>query len=134
MIKNYTGDVLNFGRAVERFKSEHVIQEKPVPKIVMVIVGDDVGVVNENDDDEGGVGQRSLAGTVLVDKLAGAYAADGGSLKAAKQAAEYVANHTFSIGCALNVASIPVQGFPRTLQDDEIEVGMGIHNEPGFEK
>ncbi|KAF9022134.1 hypothetical protein BGZ52_001213 [Haplosporangium bisporale] len=134
VIKNYTGDVLNFGRAVERFKSEHVNQGKPVPKVAMVIVGDDVGVVNENDDDEGGVGQRGLAGTVLVYKLAGACAADGGSLEAVKQVAEYVASHTFSIGCALNAASIPGQGFPRTLNDDEIEVGMGIHNEPGFER
>ncbi|KAG0353352.1 Dihydroxyacetone kinase 2 [Podila minutissima] len=134
VIKNYTGDVLNFGRAVERFKSEHVNQGKPVPKVAMVIVGDDVGVVNENDDDEGGVGRRGLAGTVLVYKLAGACAADGGSLEAVKQVAEYVAHHTFSIGCALDAASVPGQGFPRTLQDDEVEVGMGIHNEPGFEK
>ncbi|KAF9975794.1 Dihydroxyacetone kinase 2 [Actinomortierella ambigua] len=133
VIKNYTGDVLNFGRAVERFKSEHVNQGKPVPKVAMVVVGDDVGVLNESAD-EGGVGQRGLAGTVLVYKLAGACAADGGSLQAVQQVAEYVANHTFSIGCALNAASIPGQGFPRTLQDDEIEVGMGIHNEPGFEK
>lgn len=134
VIKNYTGDVLNFGRAVERFKSEHVNQGKPQPKVAMVVVGDDVGVVNENDDDEGGVGRRGLAGTVLVYKLAGACAAKGRSLDKVKEVAEYVAANTFTIGCALNAASVPGQGFPRTLEDDEIEVGMGIHNEPGFEK
>ncbi|KAF9961311.1 Dihydroxyacetone kinase 2, partial [Modicella reniformis] len=134
VIKNYTGDVLNFGRAVERFKSERVNHGKPLPKVVMVVVGDDVGVVNPNDDEEGGVGRRGLAGTVLAYKLAGARAANGGTLDQVKQIAEYVASHTFTIGCALNATSVPGQGMPRTLKDDEIEVGMGIHNEPGFEK
>ncbi|KAG0338460.1 Dihydroxyacetone kinase 2 [Podila humilis] len=145
VIKNYTGDVLNFGRAVERFKSEHVNQGLPVPKVAMVVVGDDVGVVsqnhsgdNNNDDDddeeEGGVGRRGLAGTVLVNKLAGSCAANGGSLEQVHQIATYVAQNTFTIGCGLDAASIPGQGYPRTLKSDEIEVGMGIHNEPGFEK
>ncbi|KAJ2459715.1 Dihydroxyacetone kinase 2 [Coemansia sp. RSA 2424] len=133
VIKNYTGDVLNFGRAVERFKSESVNQGKPLPKVAMVVVDDDVGVVNPNDDDEGGVGRRGLAGTVLVNKLAGARAASGGSLCQVKAVAEYVISNTFTIGCALNAASVPGQGMPRVLGDDEIEIGMGIHNEPGFE-
>ncbi|KAI7824789.1 Dak1 domain-containing protein [Gamsiella multidivaricata] len=134
VIKNYTGDVLNFGRAVERFKSERVHQDKGQPKVAMVVVNDDVGVINQEDDDEGGVGRRGLAGTVLVYKLAGARAANGGTLQQVKQAAEYGISHTFTIGCALNAASVPGQGLPRTLKDNEIEVGMGIHNEPGFEK
>ncbi|KAK3814911.1 MAG: dihydroxyacetone kinase [Benniella sp.] len=134
VIKNYTGDVLNFGRAVERFKSERVNHGKSLPKVAMVVVGDDVGVINPNDDEEGGVGRRGLAGTVLTNKLAGACAANGGTLSQVKQTAEYVASHTFTIGCALNAASVPGQGLPRTLNDNEIEVGMGIHNEPGFEK
>ncbi|KAJ2894565.1 Dihydroxyacetone kinase 2, partial [Coemansia aciculifera] len=133
VIKNYTGDVLNFGRAVERFKSESVNQGKPLPKVAMVVVDDDVGVVNPNDDDEGGVGRRGLAGTVLVNKLAGARAASGGSLGQVKAVADYVITNTFTIGCALNAASVPGQGMPRVLNDDEIEIGMGIHNEPGFE-
>ncbi|KAJ2757075.1 Dihydroxyacetone kinase 2 [Coemansia pectinata] len=133
VIKNYTGDVLNFGRAVERFKSESVNQGKPLPKVAMVVVDDDVGVVNPNDDDEGGVGRRGLAGTVLVNKFAGARAASGGSLSQVKEVAEYVISNTFTIGCALNAASVPGQGLPRVLGDDEIEIGMGIHNEPGFE-
>ncbi|KAF9097858.1 Dihydroxyacetone kinase 2 [Mortierella sp. AD031] len=134
VIKNYTGDVLNFGRAVERFKSERVHQGKTMPKVAMVVVGDDVGVVNPNDDEEGGVGRRGLAGTVLAYKLAGARAANGDSLEEVKRTIEYVACHTFTIGCALNAASVPGQGMPRSLKEGEIEVGMGIHNEPGFEK
>ncbi|KAF9906631.1 Dihydroxyacetone kinase 2 [Linnemannia zychae] len=134
VIKNYTGDVLNFGRAVERFKSERVHQGKTSPKVAMVVVGDDVGVVNPNDDEEGGVGRRGLAGTVLAYKLAGASAANGDSLEQVKKTIEYVASHTFTIGCALNAASVPGQGMPRSLKENEIEVGMGIHNEPGFEK
>ncbi|KAJ1728809.1 Dihydroxyacetone kinase 2 [Coemansia biformis] len=134
VIKNYTGDVLNFGRAVERFKSERVNSGKPLPKVATIVVGDDVGVVNPNDDDEGGVGRRGLAGTVLVNKLAGAKAASGGTLEQVKATADYVAAHTFTIGCALNAASVPGLGMPRQLEDDEVEVGMGIHNEPGFEK
>ncbi|KAI9502529.1 Dak1 domain-containing protein [Coemansia spiralis] len=133
VIKNYTGDVLNFGRAVERFKSECVNHGKPLPKVATVVVDDDVGVVNPNDDDEGGVGRRGLAGTVLVYKIAGARAASGGTLDQVKADAEYVVSHTFTIGCALNAASVPGQGMPRSLKDNEIEIGMGIHNEPGFE-
>ncbi|KAJ2797823.1 Dihydroxyacetone kinase 2, partial [Coemansia guatemalensis] len=133
VIKNYTGDVLNFGRAVERFKSESVNNGKPLPKVATVVVDDDVGVVNPNDDEEGGVGRRGLAGTVLVYKLAGAMAASNGSLEQVKEVADYVISHTFTIGCALNAASVPGQGMPRSLKDDEIEIGMGIHNEPGFE-
>ncbi|KAJ2783895.1 Dihydroxyacetone kinase 2 [Coemansia javaensis] len=134
VIKNYTGDVLNFGRAVERFKSERVNAGHPMPKVAMVVVGDDVGVVNPNDDDEGGVGRRGLAGTVLVNKAAGAMAAAGGALEQVAAMAGYVSEHTFTIGCALNAASVPGQGMPRELEANEIEVGMGIHNEPGFAK
>ncbi|KAF8955819.1 hypothetical protein BGZ46_002540 [Entomortierella lignicola] len=134
VIKNYTGDVLNFGRAVERFKSERVNQGKPLPKVAMSIVGDDVGVVNPKDDEEGGVGRRGLAGTVLTYKVAGACATNGGTLEQVKEIADYIISHTFTIGCALNAASVPGQGMPRTLDDNEIEIGMGIHNEPGFEK
>ncbi|KAJ2080234.1 Dihydroxyacetone kinase 2 [Coemansia sp. RSA 988] len=133
VIKNYTGDVLNFGRAVERFKSECVNNGKPLPKVATVVVDDDVGVVNPNDDEEGGVGRRGLAGTVLVYKLAGAMAASNGTLEQVKEVADYVISHTFTIGCALNAASVPGQGMPRSLEDNEIEIGMGIHNEPGFE-
>ncbi|KAJ1752003.1 Dihydroxyacetone kinase 2 [Coemansia sp. RSA 1821] len=133
VIKNYTGDVLNFGRAVERFKSECLNQGKPLPKVAMVVVDDDVGVVNPNDDDEGGVGRRGLAGTVLVYKIAGALAAQGGSLDQVKAIADYTISHTFTIGCALNAASVPGTGMPRSLKDNEMEIGMGIHNEPGFE-
>ncbi|KAG0005254.1 hypothetical protein BGZ79_006001 [Entomortierella chlamydospora] len=134
LIMNYTGDVLNFGRAVERFKSERVNQGKSLPKVTMAVVGDDVGVVNPKDDEEGGVGRRGIAGTVLTNKIAGACAASGGTLEQVKQVAEYVISHTFTIGCALNAASVPGQGMPRTLGENEIEIGMGIHNEPGFEK
>ncbi|KAJ2786763.1 Dihydroxyacetone kinase 2 [Coemansia interrupta] len=133
VIKNYTGDILNFGRAVERFKSERVNHGKGMPKVETVVVDDDVGVVNPNDDAEGGVGRRGLAATVLVYKLAGAQAAAGASLAEVKAVAEYAIANSFTIGCALNAASVPGQGMPRSLNDNEIEIGMGIHNEPGFE-
>ncbi|KAI7827320.1 hypothetical protein BX661DRAFT_183043 [Kickxella alabastrina] len=133
VIKNYTGDVLNFGRAIERFKSERVNHGKPLPNVTTVVVDDDVGVVNPNDDSEGGVGRRGLAGTVLAYKLAGAQAAAGGSLEQVKNIADYAVSHSFTIGCALNAASVPGQGMPRSLKDNEVEIGMGIHNEPGFE-
>ncbi|KAJ2636438.1 Dihydroxyacetone kinase 2 [Coemansia sp. RSA 1286] len=132
VIKNYTGDVLNFGRAVERFKSERVNHNLPLPKVATVVVDDDVGVVNPNDDEEGGVGRRGLAATVLVYKLAGACATAGGSLDQVKAVAEYAISNSFTIGCALNAASVPGQGMPRSLDSDEMEIGMGIHNEPGF--
>ncbi|KAJ2130226.1 Dihydroxyacetone kinase 2, partial [Coemansia sp. RSA 678] len=112
VIKNYTGDVLNFGRAVERFKSERANSRKPPPHIAMVVVDDDVGVVNPNDDAEGGVGRRGLAGTVLVYKVAGAMAVMGGTLDKVKEVAEYTVKHTFTIGCALNAASVPGIGMP----------------------
>ncbi|KAJ2725955.1 Dihydroxyacetone kinase 2 [Coemansia sp. Benny D115] len=133
VIKNYTGDVLNFGRAIERFKSERVSHGKPLPKVATVVVDDDVGVVNPNDDNEGGVGRRGLAATILVYKLAGALAKAGGTLEQVKSIAEYAVSNSFTIGCALNAASVPGLGMPRSLKDNEVEIGMGIHNEPGFE-
>ncbi|KAG0196005.1 Dihydroxyacetone kinase 2 [Mortierella sp. GBA30] len=134
IIKNYTGDILNFGRAVERFKSERVNSGRLLPNVAMVVVNDDVGVVNSSDDEQGGVGRRGLAGTVLTYKIAGACAANGGTLEQVKETALYVISHTFTIGCALNAASVPGLGMPRVLETNEMEIGMGIHNEPGFEK
>ncbi|KAJ1677159.1 Dihydroxyacetone kinase 2, partial [Spiromyces aspiralis] len=130
IVKNYTGDILNFGRAIERFKAERVSRNNEHdPKVEMVVVGDDVGVVGEESED---VGRRGLAATILVHKVAGALAAIGAPLDEVKSTAEFVCANAFTVGCALEAASVPAAGKPRHLGADQIEVGMGIHNEPGF--
>ncbi|PVU88780.1 hypothetical protein BB561_005699 [Smittium simulii] len=106
IVKNYTGDILNFGRAIESFKSEQ----------------------SEKID----VGRRGLSGTILVNKIACAAAATGASFEAVEKIAQFAAENVFTVGCALDPASVPGSGLPRLLDTKQIEFGMGIHNEPGF--
>ncbi|KAI1197164.1 dihydroxyacetone kinase [Nemania serpens] len=125
-VMNYTGDVLNFGMAVEKAKAAGV-------KVEMVIVGDDVGVGREKG---GKVGRRGIAGTVLVHKISGALAAQGASLEQAHQVAKLIADNLVSVGASLEHVHVPGRapldpGAEGSLAADEIEVGMGIHNEPG---
>ncbi|KAJ1920251.1 Dihydroxyacetone kinase 2 [Mycoemilia scoparia] len=140
IVKNYTGDILNFGRAIERFKAERMESSggskgQSPPQIEMIVVDDDVGVIDEDDDDKGGVGRRGLAATVLVHKVCGALAATGSCLEEIKRIAKFVVKNSFTIGCALESASVPGgHGKPRQLPSDQLEIGMGIHNEPGFGK
>jgi len=127
IVMNYTGDVLNFGMAVEKAKASGLDVE-------MVVVGDDAGVGRTAG---GKVGRRGIAGTVLVQKIAGALAATGASLKDVYSIAQKVSENTVSIGSSL--AHVHVPGRSKTdvedeLKIDEIEVGMGIHNEPGSER
>lgn len=122
VVMNYTGDVLNFGMAVEKAKAAGIPCE-------MVVMGDDAGVGRAKG---GKVGRRGIAGTVLVHKIAGALAAQGGSLQEVHKAAQVVADNTVSIGSSLSHVHVPgreqveVEG---ELKEDEVEVGMGIHNE-----
>lgn len=125
-VMNYTGDVLNFGMAVEKAKAAGV-------KAEMVIVGDDVGVGREKG---GKVGRRGIAGTVLVHKIAGALAAQGASLEQVHQVAKLTADNLVSVGASLEHVHVPGRAplnpeAEGSLGVDEIEVGMGIHNEPG---
>ncbi|OLY84475.1 Dihydroxyacetone kinase 1 [Smittium mucronatum] len=130
IVKNYTGDILNFGRAIERFKAFQASKNITGTKVAMVVVGDDVGVVNENEEVD--VGRRGLSGTIFVHKIASSAAANGHTFEYVEKIANYVANNVFTIGSALSPSSIPGSGMPRILGNDQVEFGMGIHNEPGF--
>lgn len=122
-VMNYTGDVLNFGMAVEKARAAGLAVE-------MVVVGDDVGVGREK---AGKVGRRGIAGTVLVLKIAGALAAQGRPLDEVAKVARLTADNLVSVGASLEHVHVPgrkvVAG--EGLKDGEVEVGMGIHNEPG---
>ncbi|KAI6089461.1 dihydroxyacetone kinase [Hypoxylon rubiginosum] len=125
-VMNYTGDVLNFGMAVEKAKAAGLDVE-------MVVVGDDVGVGREKG---GKVGRRGIAGTVLVHKVAGALAALGRPLDQVYHVAKLTAANLVSVGASLEHVHVPGRAAPdpnsaESLRADEVEVGMGIHNEPG---
>ncbi|KAK3350957.1 putative glycerone kinase isoform [Neurospora tetraspora] len=127
VVMNYTGDVLNFGLAVEKAKAAGV-------NVEMVVVGDDVGVGRTK---AGKVGRRGIAGTVLVQKIAGALAAQGRSLKEVTKVANLVAENIVSVGASLEHVHVPgrraeAEGAEfKVLREGEVEIGMGIHNEQG---
>lgn len=121
VIKNYSGDVMNFTMAQELAEMEDI----PVRS---VIVRDDVAVP----DSTFSTGRRGIAGTVFVHKCAGAKAAAGGDLDAVAEVAQKVIDNVRSMGMAMTPCVLPGVGKPGfTLGEDEIEVGMGIHGEPG---
>lgn len=125
-VMNYTGDVLNFGMAVEKAKAAGINAE-------MLVVGDDVGVGREKG---GKVGRRGIAGTVLVQKIAGALAAKGASLEDVYKVAKLAADNLVSVGASLEHVHVPGRaaidpGSSESLGVKEVEIGMGIHNEPG---
>jgi dihydroxyacetone kinase len=123
VVMNYTGDILNFGMAVEKA----IAAGKTVQ---MVVVGDDVGVGRKK---TGKVGRRGIAGTVLVLKIAGALAAHGRSLEEVAKVARLTAANIVSVGASLEHVHVPgrVVDTSEGLAPGEVEVGMGIHNEPG---
>lgn len=124
IIKNYTGDVLNFEMAAELAEAEGI-------KVAHVIVNDDVAVENSSSTP----GRRGIAGTVFVHKIAGAKADLGGSLEEVKLVAEKTVANVRSIGMAIRPCVIPAAGEPTfTLKENEMEVGIGIHGEPGIER
>jgi dihydroxyacetone kinase len=128
VVMNYTGDVLNFGMAVEKAKAAGV-------QVEMVVVGDDVGVGRTKG---GKVGRRGIAGTVLVQKIAGALAVGGGSLEDLERTARLAAENVVSIGASLSHVHVPgrsaAEPSDKDLKESEVEIGMGIHNEPGSER
>jgi dihydroxyacetone kinase-like protein len=124
IVKNYTGDVLNFETAADLAEAEGVT-------VRTVIINDDVAVK----DSLYTAGRRGVAGTVLVEKIAGAAAQRGDSLDEVADIAEKVNAQTRSMGVALTPCVVPHAGEPSfTLADDEIEIGIGIHGEPGRER
>jgi dihydroxyacetone kinase len=123
IVKNYTGDRLNFGLAAELARAEGIAVET-------VVVADDVALAAE-----AGAGRRGLAGTVLVHKVAGAAAAAGLPLDEVARRAQRVADTVGTMGLALSPCTVPAAGSPGfLLEADEIEWGLGIHGEPGVER
>jgi dihydroxyacetone kinase len=124
IVKNYTGDRLNFGLAAEIARSEGVAVE-------MVVVADDVALAAS----EANAGRRGIAGTVLVHKVAGATAAAGLPLAAVRQAAMAAIAKVGTFGVALTPCTVPAVGRPGfELGADEIELGLGIHGEAGVRR
>ncbi len=124
IVKNYTGDRLNFGLAAELIRAEGIPVE-------IVVVADDVSLRDTVERRR----RRGIAGTVLVHKIAGAAAAAGRNLADVAALARRAADSVGSVGVALNGCTLPGAargGFD--LADDEIELGLGIHGEPGVKR
>jgi dihydroxyacetone kinase-like protein len=124
IVKNYTGDVLNFRLAAELAADEGT-------EVASVLVDDDVAV----QDSLYTAGRRGTGATVFVEKIAGAAAERGETLKVVADLAREVNQRSRSFGVALTACTIPANGQPGfDLPDDEIELGVGIHGEPGRER
>jgi dihydroxyacetone kinase len=125
IIKNYSGDVMNFDGAAEMAEEEDEI------RVEKVYVNDDVAVM----DSLYTVGRRGVAGTIFVHKIAGALAETGATLEEVKNIAERVIANVRSMGVALTSCTVPAQGKPTfDIGDGEMELGVGIHGEPGVSR
>ena len=121
IIKNYTGDVLNFEMAAELADAEGI-------EVASVITNDDVAV----QDSLYTAGRRGVGVTVLLEKIVGGLAETGAPLAAIKELAQRVNNQGRSMGMALTSCTVPAAGKPTfELGEDEMEIGIGIHGEPG---
>ena len=124
VVKNYTGDVINFKLAEEAAREEGVACDH-------VVVNDDVAVGTPTQREQ----RRGVAGTVFVHKCAGAAAEAGKPLAEVKRVAEKVIDNVRTMGVAIAPCTVPAAGKPGfTLADDEIEMGVGIHGEPGIRR
>ncbi|MFO1442459.1 dihydroxyacetone kinase subunit DhaK [Bacillus sp. Bva_UNVM-123] len=124
IIKNYTGDVMNFEMAAELAEAEGI-------QVAKVIVNDDIAVK----DSTYTIGKRGIAGTIFVHKIAGAKAELGASLEEVAATANHVIENLCSMGMALTPCTVPAAGKPGfSIGEDEIEIGTGIHGEPGIER
>jgi len=124
VIKNYTGDIMNFEMAAEMAEAEGI-------DVKQVVVNDDVAVENSTYT----TGRRGIAGTIFIHKIAGAAAEAGKSLNKVQSIANKVVNNVRSMGMSLTPCTIPAAGKPGfELEEDEMEVGLGIHGEPGTYK
>jgi phosphoenolpyruvate---glycerone phosphotransferase subunit DhaK len=121
VVKNYTGDVLNFQMAADMAEDEGI-------EVVPVVINDDVAV----EDSLYTAGRRGTGATVFVEKIAGALAEEGADLAAVAAVAREVNDRSRSFGVALSSCIVPAAGKPTfELGDSEIELGIGIHGEPG---
>lgn len=124
VIKNYSGDVMNFEMAQELAEMEGI-------DVASVVVDDDIAVENSLYTQ----GQRGVAGTILVHKILGYAAEAGQSLDEIKSLADKLVPHIKTIGLALSGATVPEVGKPGfVLAENEFEYGVGIHGEPGYRK
>ena len=122
IVKNYTGDVMNFEMAAELAAADSGVE------VVSVVTDDDVAV----QDSTWTAGRRGVGVTVLLEKIAGAAAEQGRSLKEVADVAREVNANGRSMGIALTSCTVPANGKPTfDLGEDEMEVGVGIHGEPG---
>lgn len=119
IVKNYTGDRLNFGLAAEKARALG-------KKVEMVVVADDIAIPGINQ-------PRGVAGTLFVHKIAGHLAESGASLATVAEAARRVARSTVSLGISLNSCTLPGIGREDRVPPDKAELGLGIHGEPGVE-
>jgi len=118
IVKNYAGDVMNFEMAAEMLPFENAT----------VLTSDDCAVINSTYT----TGRRGVAGTMIVEKCVGSLAETGADLQACKTLGDKVNTHTASIGVALTSCTVPAAGRPTfDIADSEIEMGVGIHGEPG---
>jgi phosphoenolpyruvate---glycerone phosphotransferase subunit DhaK len=118
IVKNYEGDVMNFTMAAEMAGRD----------VATVLTNDDVAVETSTYT----TGRRGVAGTLIVEKMVGAAAETGMPLTALKELGDEVNRHTRSMGVALLPCTVPAAGRPNfTLAEDEMEMGVGIHGEPG---
>ena len=124
VIKNYTGDVVNFKMAADMAREDGV-------DVDYVVVDDDVAV----QDSSFTVGRRGVAGTLFVHKCAGAAAEEGMSLAEVKRVAQKVVANVRTMGVAIEPCTVPAAGKPGfELAEDEMEMGVGIHGEPGVRR
>jgi phosphoenolpyruvate---glycerone phosphotransferase subunit DhaK len=118
IVKNYAGDVMNFEMAAEMLPYEHAT----------ILTSDDCAVINSTYTE----GRRGVAGTVIIEKCVGSIAETGADLQACKALGDKINAQTASIGVALTSCTVPAAGKPTfTIDDTEIEMGVGIHGEPG---
>ena len=118
IVKNYSGDMMNFQMAAEMLDRDNAT----------VIVNDDVAVENSTYT----TGRRGVAGTLIVEKIVGAAAERGDNLAALKKLGDAVNKATASMGVALTSCTVPAAGKPTfQMAADEMEMGVGIHGEPG---
>ncbi|MEU3415161.1 MULTISPECIES: dihydroxyacetone kinase subunit DhaK [unclassified Streptomyces] len=124
VVKNYTGDVLNFDMAAELAEDEGI-------QVAKVLVDDDVAVT----DSLYTAGRRGTGATLFVEKIAGAAAAEGRPLEQVESIGRRVNDNSRSFGVALSACTTPAKGSPTfDLPDGELELGIGIHGEPGRER
>jgi len=124
IIGNYGGDVMNFEMACEMVEAEGIKTKK-------VIVADDIASASEQEKSK----RRGIAGMIFVFKIAGACAETGASLDEVFKTATEANNNVRTLGVALSPCILPEAGKPTfEINDDEIEIGMGIHGEPGIKR